>query len=119
VSLQSQNVECVQALQQLGVISQVTGVSAAVINNTTQQSMNTARHCSMKGQEERCWRLLAPRQTSANCRVYACCVQTVIRAGWLLSFLASWHVACHAPLLVIQDAKLRSEPLSEAYAPGV
>ena len=48
VSLKSEYIECVQALQQLGVISQVPGVSAAVINNTTQQSMNTARHCSRR-----------------------------------------------------------------------
>ena len=48
VSLQSQHIECVQALQQLGVISQVPGVSAAVINNTTQQTMDTRGHCSSK-----------------------------------------------------------------------
>ena len=49
MSLQSQYIECVQALQQLGVISQVPGVSAAVINNTTQQSMHTRGHCSRRG----------------------------------------------------------------------
>jgi hypothetical protein len=44
MSLQPQHIECVQALQQLGVISQVPGVSAVVINNTTQQSMDTRGH---------------------------------------------------------------------------
>ena len=48
LSLQSQYVEGVQPLQQLGVIRQVVGICATVLYHTTQQLMYLDGHCSRK-----------------------------------------------------------------------
>jgi hypothetical protein len=46
MSLQPHDIEGVQALQQLGLIRQVSGVDATVLDDTTQLVMDSGGHCT-------------------------------------------------------------------------